>query len=142
MADRASKRGKSKGDGPATLPAAQLPPGMPPEMFTASGMLAVADLLPIMTAYVDRDEVVRFLNRPLADYLEQPREALLGRSVRAMMGEDTYRDRKPLIEAALAGRAAVLRRRIPPSRRGAAPRSRPNMCRGPMPAGPSPGWSC
>ena len=103
MADRASKRGKSKGDGPATLPAAQLPPGMPPEMFTASGMLAVADLLPIMTAYVDRDEVVRFLNRPLADYLEQPREALLGRSVRAMMGEDTYRDRKPLIEAALAG---------------------------------------
>ena len=103
MADRASKRGKNKGDGLATLPAAQLPPGMPPEMFTASGMLAVADLLPIMTAYVDRDEVVRFLNRPLADYLEQPREALLGRSVRAMMGDDTYRDRKPLIEAALAG---------------------------------------
>ena len=56
MADRASKRGKSKGDGPATLPAAQLPPGMPPEMFTASGMLALADLLPVMTAYVDRDE--------------------------------------------------------------------------------------
>ena len=64
MADRASKRGKNKGDGPATLPAAQLPPGMPPEMFTASGMIAVADLLPMMTAYVDRDEVVyRFLNR-------------------------------------------------------------------------------
>ena len=51
------------------------------------------------------------------------------------MGEDTYRDRKPLIEAALAGRAAVLRRRIRPSDARAAPRSRPNMCRGPMPAG-------
>ena len=48
-------------------------------MFTAPGMLALADLLPIMTAYVDRDEVVRFLNKPLAECLEQPRGALLGR---------------------------------------------------------------
>ena len=87
----------------ATLPLDQLPPGMPPEMFTAPGMLAIADLLPIMTAYVGRDEVVRFLNKPLADYLEQPREAILGRSVREMMGDEIYAVRKPLIDAAMAG---------------------------------------
>jgi PAS domain S-box-containing protein len=108
-----AKRGRSSGDGAtierarppalATLPAAQLPPGMPPEMFTARGMLALADLLPIMTAYLDEGEVVRFLNKPLADYLEQPREAILGRPVREMMGEETYAARKPLIAAALAG---------------------------------------
>ncbi|HEX5237358.1 MAG TPA: PAS domain S-box protein [Sphingomicrobium sp.] len=87
----------------ATLPLDQLPPGMPAEMFTAPGMLAIADLLPIMTAYIDRDEVVRFANKPLADYLEQPRSELLGRSVKEMMGEEIYAARKPLIEAAMAG---------------------------------------
>src|SRR5689334_4096543 len=87
----------------ATLPADQLPPGMPPEIFTAPGMLALADLLPIMTCYVDSDEIVRFLNKPLADFLEEPREAILGKSVREMMGEETYSHRKQLIADALAG---------------------------------------
>jgi PAS domain S-box-containing protein len=86
-----------------TLPPNQLPPGMPPEMFTAPGMLAVADILPIMCAYVDRDEMVRFLNKPLAEYLERPREELLGATVREMMGDDIYAERKPLIDAAMAG---------------------------------------
>ena len=89
--------------GLTTLPAAQLPQGMPPEMFTAPGMLAVADCLPILCAYIDRDEVVRFLNRPMADYLERPRDELLGQTLREVMGEDIYRHRKPLIDAAMAG---------------------------------------
>ncbi len=80
-----------------------LPEHMPAEMFTGPGLIALADLLPIMTAFIDRDQLVRFLNLPLAEYLEQPRKALIDRPVREMMGEDTYRDRKPLIEAALAG---------------------------------------
>jgi len=86
-----------------TLPPAQLPPGMPPEMFTAPGMLAVADILPIMCAYVDREEKVRFLNKPLAEYLERPREELLGATVREVMGDDIYAARKPLLDAAMAG---------------------------------------
>src|SRR5690242_1188677 len=87
----------------ATLPLDQLPPGMPPEIFTARGMLALADLLPIMTCYVDKGEIVRFLNKPLAEFLEEPRQAILGKSVREMMGEETYSHRKVLIEEALAG---------------------------------------
>src|SRR5689334_10546295 len=87
----------------ATLPPDQLPAGMPPEIFTAPGMLALADLLPIMTCYVDKQEVVRFLNKPLAEFLEEPREAILGKSVREMMGEETYSHRKALVAEALAG---------------------------------------
>jgi PAS domain S-box-containing protein len=86
-----------------TLPAGQLPPGMPPEMFTAPGMLAVADMLPLLCAYIDRDGVVRFVNKPMAEYLERPREELLGATVREVMGEEVYRDRKPLLDAAMAG---------------------------------------
>ena len=85
------------------LLAQPLPRHMPAEMFTGPGLIALADLLPMMTAFVDRDEVVRFINKPMAVFLEQPRHEMLDRPVRAMMGEDTYRERKPLIEAALAG---------------------------------------
>jgi PAS domain S-box-containing protein len=112
MASRGKQRGADS-TGPAavapaidhlaTLPPEQLPPGMPAEMFTAPGMLAVADLLPVMCAYVDREERVRFVNRPLADYFEQRREELLGLPVREVMGEETYAERKPLIAAAMAG---------------------------------------
>jgi PAS domain S-box-containing protein len=85
------------------LLAKPLPRHMPAEMFTGPGLIALADLLPMLTAFIDRDETVRFLNKPMAEFLEQPRRALLDRPVRAMMGEDTYRERKPLIDAALAG---------------------------------------
>jgi PAS domain S-box-containing protein len=83
--------------------ASPLPEHMPPEMFSGPGLIALADLLPIMTAYVDRSQVVRFMNKPLADYFEQDRKALVGRSIREVMGDETYDQRKPLIEAALRG---------------------------------------
>ena len=82
---------------------APLPAHMPAEMFTGPGLLALADLLPIMTAYIDRGEVVRFLNKPMAEYLGHPRSALLDRPLRELMGEDIYPVREPLIRAALAG---------------------------------------
>ena len=36
-------------------------------------MLAIADMLPVMVAYFDRDLRYRFVNKPLADWLELPR---------------------------------------------------------------------
>ena len=80
-----------------------LPEHLPAEMFTGPGLLALADLLPIMTAYVDRGQVLRFLNQPLADYFEQTRSELLGLHISEVMGDETYAERRPLIEAALAG---------------------------------------
>jgi PAS domain S-box-containing protein len=113
-----ASRGKSRGQQPepngpaapaplidhlATLPPEQLPPGMPAEMFTAPGMLAVADLLPVLTCYFDSGLKLRFINGGLADWLERPRSELLGLHAREVMGPEAFAHREPMIRAALAG---------------------------------------
>ncbi|MGI8611903.1 MAG: PAS domain S-box protein [Sphingomicrobium sp.] len=85
-------------------PGARFPPGdLPPEMFSPLGILALADTLPVLTAYVDRQQRYRFLNKSLADWFERPRSEILGKTLREMLGEDAYAVREPLIAAALAG---------------------------------------
>src|SRR6185503_9505470 len=87
---------------------APLPAHMPQEMFTGPGLIALADLLPVMTAYVDRGQVVRFLNRPMAEYLGQPRSSLVDRPLRELMGDDVFDVREPLVRAALSGERQFL----------------------------------
>ena len=72
-------------------------------MFTGPGLLALADLLPVLTAYVDRSETFRFVNRPYAEWLAVPRKEILGKTMRDILGDENYAERKPLIDAALAG---------------------------------------
>lgn len=128
MADRGETRTGKAGQPPAQpLPLElgiddmlhqPLPDNLPPEMFTGPGLLALADLLPVMTAYVDRDQKVRFLNKPLADYFDQKRSEMLGLPVREVMGEETYAERRPLIEAALAGERQFFVAEFPHPARG------------------------
>jgi PAS domain S-box-containing protein len=66
-------------------------------------MLAIADILPVMTAYVDPTLTYRFVNRPLAQWLGLPRKAILGKSVREIVGHDAFAQREPMYRAALAG---------------------------------------
>jgi PAS domain S-box-containing protein len=99
MADRSDKRVR-RGAAPAA-PAAPL--GLPPAMFSPAGLLALADLLPVMTAFIDRDQRYRFLNKALAEWLGRPRSAVLGRTMGEVLGADAFAPRKPLVEAALAG---------------------------------------
>ncbi len=80
-----------------------IPPGLAPEMFTPMGMLALADELPVMIAYFDRDLRYRFLNKALADWVELPRSEILGQTPAEITGEAALKERMPLIEAALAG---------------------------------------
>ena len=68
-----------------------------------AGVLAIADSLPVMIAYLDRDLRYRFLNRTLADWLEQPRRSVLGRTMAEVVGEKAYKFRRPMVEAALEG---------------------------------------
>ncbi len=103
MATGAKKASKAANEPLATLPPEQLPPGMPAEMFTAPGMLAIADLLPVMCAYVDRSFTYRFLNQGLADWFEKPRSAILGKTMREVLGEASWAHRQPILQAALAG---------------------------------------
>ena len=76
--------------------------GLPgPVDFT--GVLAIADALPVMIAYLDRDQRYRFLNRTLADWLERSRKDVLGQTMSQVLGKKAYKFRQPMIEAALAG---------------------------------------
>jgi PAS domain S-box-containing protein len=78
-------------------------PQLPADMFSPTGMLALADLLPVMVCYVDRELRYRFLNKALADWLERPRHEILGRTIREMIGYKAFQVREPLLAAALAG---------------------------------------
>src|SRR5438270_8024600 len=83
--------------------ASPLPFKLPTSMFTGPGLLALADLLPVMTAYIDRTETFRFVNKPYADWMGVSRKDILGRTMREILGKANYTERKPLIDAALAG---------------------------------------
>ena len=76
---------------------------LPAAMFTGPGLLTLADLLPVMTAYVDRELKYRFINKPLAEWLGWPRREMIGRTMREVIGEEAFADREPMIQAALAG---------------------------------------
>jgi len=87
----------------ATLPIDQLPKGLPPEVFTAPGILALADVLPVMAAFVAPDLSLGFANQPLAEWFEIPRHQLLGMKIVDIIGEDRLAKREPLYRRALAG---------------------------------------
>jgi len=99
MAERGGPVKGSKADADA-LP---LPIELPAAMFTGPGLLTLADLLPVMTAFLDRDLKYRFINKPLAEWLERPRRELIGKTMREVLGDQAYEERVPMIEAALAG---------------------------------------
>ncbi len=67
------------------------------------GVLTIADTLPVMIAYLDRQLRDLFVNRTLADWLGLPRKSIIGRTVREVLGDEIYAHRKPMLEAALAG---------------------------------------
>ena len=66
-------------------------------------LLAIADTLPVLIAYLDTQQRYLFINRALADWFERPRREILGRRMRDVLGEEAYATRIPMIEAALAG---------------------------------------
>jgi PAS domain S-box-containing protein len=74
-----------------------------PGPVSFAGVLAIADTLPVMIAYLDINQRYMFLNRTLADWLEQPRKAILGRTMPEVIGEEAYEFRRPMVESALQG---------------------------------------
>jgi PAS domain S-box-containing protein len=105
---RQSKRPRpAKAALPVDLPpdgGAQIHPvDLPPAMFTGPGLMALADLLPVMTAYVDRALTYRFMNKALAEWLGQPRRAMIGKTMAEVLGDENFEPRKAMVEAALSG---------------------------------------
>ena len=109
-------------DTPLAVPGIDLPLpiALPPAMFTALGLLALADLLPVMTAYVDRDLRFRFMNKPLAEWFGRPRREMIGLTMRELLGEQAFADRAPLLAAALRGERQFFASTIDHPGRGAA----------------------
>jgi PAS domain S-box-containing protein len=66
-------------------------------------MLAIADILPVMVGYVDKNLVYRFVNRPLAEWIGLPRKDILGRPIREIIGEEPFAAREAMYQSALSG---------------------------------------
>ncbi|MEO7409818.1 MAG: PAS domain-containing protein [Sphingomicrobium sp.] len=71
--------------------------------FDFAAVLAIADALPMALAYVDAGLRYRFVNQALADFLERPRSELLGRTMGEVLDSRAMADRRPMLDAALAG---------------------------------------
>ncbi len=64
---------------------------------------AIADALPFLISYLDKDQIFRFINKPYESWFERPLSEIVGRHVRDVMGPAMYEVRRPFIERALAG---------------------------------------
>jgi diguanylate cyclase (GGDEF)-like protein/PAS domain S-box-containing protein len=69
----------------------------------AARMRAIADNVPAVIAYVDRDERFEFTNAAFDRMIGTPPDWALGRKVREALGEAGYTRLEPLIRAALRG---------------------------------------
>ena len=65
---------------------------------------AIADALPVLISYVDRDQVFRFVNKSYEDWFDRPRSEILGRRVEEVMSPEMYAARRSNLERALAGK--------------------------------------
>jgi PAS domain S-box-containing protein len=64
---------------------------------------AIADALPFLISYLDKDQIFRFINKPYESWFERPLSQIIGHDVRDVMGPAMYEVRRPFIERALAG---------------------------------------
>lgn len=67
----------------------------------------IADAVPMLVAYVDRDYRYRFANARYEDWFGVLPNEIVGRHVRDVLGEGLYRDRIVDIDMALTGRTVI-----------------------------------
>ena len=64
---------------------------------------SIADALPVLISYVDKDQIYRFANKAYETWFERPLSAVVGRRVDEVMSPAMYEARRPYLERALAG---------------------------------------
>ena len=64
----------------------------------------ITDAVPGLIAYVDADQRYRFVNRKYEDVYAVPRQDIIGKHVKEVWGETTYREAESHLEAVLSGR--------------------------------------
>ena len=73
----------------------------------------IADSLPFLIAYIDRDLIYRFVNRAYQDWLHVPPSKVLGRHVSEIVGKKVFSERADAYRRALAGEAVTLEQSWP-----------------------------
>ena len=63
----------------------------------------VADALPVLLAYIDRNQRYRFNNRAYEEWFGHRREDLAGKHMREVLGEAAYEGLRPMVERVLQG---------------------------------------
>ena len=72
------------------------------EQFT----LAIADNVPGLLSYWDRDLVCRFATREVMEWFDKPADQIIGRTLHEIIGETAMREREPFVRRVLAGQSA------------------------------------
>ena len=63
----------------------------------------IANSLPFLVSFIDRDLNYRFVNAAYRDWLDLTPEELIGRNIASVTGEEGFAERRPAIERVLAG---------------------------------------
>lgn len=67
----------------------------------------VADAMPVLIAFIDRDLQYRFANKAYESWFERPVSEVIGKRVPEVFGEEVWATRRPMIERAMAGEHIV-----------------------------------
>ncbi|HEV2604361.1 MAG TPA: PAS domain S-box protein [Microvirga sp.] len=63
----------------------------------------LTDALPLFVSRIGRDERYQFVNKTYEAWFGKPRDAILGRTIREVLGDEAYAARRDAIDAALRG---------------------------------------
>ncbi len=63
----------------------------------------IANALPLLISYVDKDQVFRFANKPYEAWFGRPLREIIGKRLVEVMSVEMYEARRPFVERALAG---------------------------------------
>ncbi len=68
---------------------------------------AITDNLPVLISYIDRDQRFRFANNTFKEWLNVEPASIFGKTMREVLGEALYMQRKPMVDLALSGETSV-----------------------------------
>ncbi len=80
-------------------------------------MRLITDALPALIAYVDHNQVYRFINKGYEDWFGLPKSAINGRPMRDVLGATLFDARSQYVERALSGEPSTFELQLPAPRR-------------------------
>ena len=67
----------------------------------------ITDALPVLIAYIDKEQRYRYINRTYETWFGKPRSNLLGLQIKELVGVENYQKMLPYIETALSGKTTT-----------------------------------